>query len=239
MSQPSITVRTRLTKPPQGSAEALRDLGDLAAAATPMARNLTLGLQKLALVAQKERFSGKGPFPVSAHRLGIISGRLRRDIHAETVVATAPGTYRGAIGAAVEYFGAHKLGFEGRVQIQASTRKAVADRRNTRVTLTRSAPRSRNLPRRRGACQRQSGGRSWMDSGLIQTRAVQLTTRWHRTRRVHGLLPRLSRLPMKVCMLAPPLPWRRKILPSRVPATMVLLRRARRMRHLRMAPWRK
>lgn len=86
-----------------------------------MERAVSLGLQMIVLEVQKDRFTGQGPFPVSQHKLGVVSGRLRRDLHAEPAARTATG-FRGRIGSAVEYFAAHELGFDGTVDVKAHTR---------------------------------------------------------------------------------------------------------------------
>jgi hypothetical protein len=79
------------------------------------------GMLTLVAKAQRTRFSGKGPFPVSERKLGLRTGRLRRDLHAETVRITAGG-YAGRIGSVVNYFGAHERGFSGTVSVRAHTR---------------------------------------------------------------------------------------------------------------------
>lgn len=85
--------------------------------------SISLGLQMLALRVQKERFTGQGPFPVADKKLGVKSGRLSRDLHAEPAAVTGNG-YSGRIGTAVEYFAAHELGFEGEVSVRAHVRSA-------------------------------------------------------------------------------------------------------------------
>ncbi len=121
MSLPNISIRVMLAKPPQGAGDAIAAATAIAKPNAGMAKALSLGMQQLAIRAQKERFTGKGPFPVAEHRLGVVTGRLRRDIYAEPVEMTQTG-YKGRIGAAVEYFGAHEVGFEGTVQVPAHQR---------------------------------------------------------------------------------------------------------------------
>lgn len=125
MSDPTgnFSIRVLAAKSPQDGGDTVAKARELAAPNEGMRRALTLGMQKLALRAQKERFTGKGPFPVAEKRLGVVSGRLRRDLHAEDVVISGDG-YRGRIGASVEYFAAHELGFSGTVQVPAHTRRA-------------------------------------------------------------------------------------------------------------------
>ena len=94
------------------------------AAALPseaMRAALETGMLMLVAKAQRTRFSGQGPFPVSERKLGIRTGRLRRDLHSEPVRITASG-YRSRIGSVVEYFGAHEHGFTGTVSVRAHAR---------------------------------------------------------------------------------------------------------------------
>lgn len=121
MSLPKTSIRVRFAKPSQGSGDPLAAAANMAKPSARMAQAITLGMQMLALQAQKERFTGQGPFPVAQKRLGVVSGRLRRDIHAENATLTSTG-YRGKIGASVEYFGAHEVGFDGNVSVRAHTR---------------------------------------------------------------------------------------------------------------------
>jgi hypothetical protein len=88
-----------------------------------MRQAISRGLQMLAFRAAKDRFTGKGPFPVSQRKLGNVSGRLKRDLHAEAATMTATG-YRGRVGSVVEYFGPHEVGFSGQVSVRAHSRKA-------------------------------------------------------------------------------------------------------------------
>jgi hypothetical protein len=86
---------------------------------------------ELVMEAQKERFTGQGPFPVADHKLGVVSGRLRRDLHAEPAEKTSSG-FRGRIGSSVEYFGVHEFGFDGTVSVREHSRKA--------ATITKPGP---------------------------------------------------------------------------------------------------
>ncbi len=47
-----------------------------------VARGLTRGTLLMATQIQAKRLTGKGPFPVSQHKLGVVSGRLRQSIQA-------------------------------------------------------------------------------------------------------------------------------------------------------------
>lgn len=126
---PSFSIRMDLTGLKNASqkakdAAALRD-------SPQMQKAISDALLDIVAVAQKERFTGKGPFPISEQRLGNISGRLKRDLHAEPAVKTANG-YQGKIGSIMEYFGIHEFGFEGEVSVREHSRKA--------ATLTKPGP---------------------------------------------------------------------------------------------------
>lgn len=118
---PIFSLRVSLAKHVPGDAMAIMDR--ISHPNETLRQALTMGLMMLATVAQKERFTGQGPFAVSENRLGIVSGRLRRDLHSEPATLTATG-YSGRIGASVSYFGPHEIGFEGVVSVRAHSRAA-------------------------------------------------------------------------------------------------------------------
>jgi phage gpG-like protein len=93
---------------------------------------IDLGMLELVQVAMKDRFTGKGPFPVSQKKLGVVSGRLRRDLHTEAARPIATG-FSARIGSNVEYFAAHELGFSGTVQVKAHQRSRYTTRRGYSV----------------------------------------------------------------------------------------------------------
>lgn len=69
----------------------------------------------------KKRLTGKGPFPVADHKLGVKTGRLRQSLRA------TPAKVEGSevvlsIGSAVKYAAVHEFGFAGTVQVKAHTR---------------------------------------------------------------------------------------------------------------------
>ena len=151
MAEGNTSIRIQFTRPKRDAAKVAHDAGALAKGNVQIAKALTLGLQMLTFQAQKERFTGSGPFPVAANRLGNVSGRLKRDLHAETVEHTATG-YQGKIGSAVEYFGAHEVGFEGDVSVRAHTRAAhtLQKRNMSRLEQSvRSHKRHLKIPARR------------------------------------------------------------------------------------------
>lgn len=115
-----------------------------------MQQAFSAGLLELTMVAQKERFTGHGPFPVADKKLGVVTGRLRRDLHAEPAVRTEQG-FRGRIGSAVEYFRAHELGYSGTVQVPAHKRGRYTVAKRGYSVLEQSVrahTRKVNIPRR-------------------------------------------------------------------------------------------
>lgn len=76
----------------------------------------------------KERLSGKGPFPVSQKRLGVVSGRLRRSMRFSRPTFQK-GTLKTAVGSNVRYFGRHEFGGSGR-QVRVGAAKVKAHFRN-------------------------------------------------------------------------------------------------------------
>ena len=130
--QPSFSIRIKLVKPSRDVRDVMARMLRVRNGDEILRKNLELGLQLLTTQIQKERFTGKGAFPVSEKRLGVVTGRLRRDLHSEKVTIGG-GRYQGRIGSAVEYFAAHELGFSGRVNVPAHKRSAYTTRRGYSV----------------------------------------------------------------------------------------------------------
>jgi phage gpG-like protein len=90
-----------------------------------MTRAISRGMERGAALAvgdiTKRRLTGKGPFPVSEHKLGVVTGRLRRSLHWTPARVVGDGV-EVDIGARVEYAAAHEFGFSGSVQVKAHTR---------------------------------------------------------------------------------------------------------------------
>lgn len=97
--------------------------------------------------AVEKRFSGKGPFPVAQHRLGIRSNLLRKSLR-----VTAPQIHAGSgevtqgFGSNVRYFLLHELGFSGPSPVRAHRRNTASGkvanvRAHTRnLTIAARAP---------------------------------------------------------------------------------------------------
>lgn len=99
-------------------------------------RGMNKGMQYMVGQITAERLTGRGPFPVSDHRLGVVTGRLRQSFHA-TSAEIQGNQVTGALGASVEYAAAHEFGFKGEVDVRSFTRssgvKVKAHRRNIEV----------------------------------------------------------------------------------------------------------
>lgn len=134
---PSFSIRVTLAKPSRDGEAALAKAAALSRPNEAMRSALSLGMQKLAFRAQNERFTGQGPFPVSARKLGNVSGRLKRELHAEPATISGRG-YGGRIGAAVKYFGAHEVGFSGVVQVPEHRRDAYTVKRRAQSRTSKT-----------------------------------------------------------------------------------------------------
>lgn len=77
--------------------------------------------------AVRYRFTGKGPFPIAEHRLGVVTNRLRKSMR-----VTPPQIKEGenavtmSFGSDVKYFALHEFGFKGKVQVRGHNRRSVA-----------------------------------------------------------------------------------------------------------------
>jgi phage gpG-like protein len=75
--------------------------------------------------AVKDRFtSQRGPFPVSEHKLGRRTGRLRQSItNTPPQINSSNGEVTMGFGSNVSYFAVHEFGFKGTVQVKAHKRR--------------------------------------------------------------------------------------------------------------------
>lgn len=75
--------------------------------------------------AVKDRFtSQRGPFPVSEHKLGRVTGRLRQSItNTPPQINANTGEVTMGFGSNVSYFAVHEFGFNGTVAVRAHKRK--------------------------------------------------------------------------------------------------------------------
>jgi phage gpG-like protein len=93
-------------------------------AASAIVRGISRGSQLLLGIAVRERFSGKGPFPVSQNKLGVRSGHLRRSLRFTRPQSNGDGSFTVLAGSNVSYFAVHEFGFDGNVSIRAASVKA-------------------------------------------------------------------------------------------------------------------
>lgn len=116
-----------------------------------LAEGIRMGMERANLSilgrAMKERFTGQGPFSVSANRLGVKTGQLRRSLRATkpVVVDVATLSVASKAGSKVEYFGAHEFGFRGTANVRSHARRT---RGGGRATV-RAHSRKMNVPERR------------------------------------------------------------------------------------------
>lgn len=145
----SFSIRVTLAKPSPDLGEVIAKVRNIKGGHAALTRAITIGLQILTRQIGKERFNGTGPFPVANKKLGVVSGRLLRDLHSEPAESTASG-YRGRIGSAVEYFGAHEMGFDGTVNVPAHRRSAYTTTRGYSVLeqSVRAHSKKMKVPRR-------------------------------------------------------------------------------------------
>lgn len=97
---------------------------------------LRVGLQVALGKTQRERFSGRGPFPVSERRLGIVTGRLRNsflDAARSVAVQESGSEIVAVVGSAVSYFPRHEFGFSGTEQVRQHSRLITRELETGRV----------------------------------------------------------------------------------------------------------
>lgn len=116
-----------------------------------LAREWGIAAQAVVGSAVRHRFTGKGPFPVAEHRLGVRSGRLRRSVRATAPQASAAtGEVSVYAGSNVSYFAPHEFGFRGRVQVRGHTRRLTGEQKISRGRLTKRTQSQAAARRRAG-----------------------------------------------------------------------------------------
>lgn len=95
----------------------------------PLARAWGQASQEVLGRAVKNRFTGRGPFPVSQNKLGVRTNRLRKSMRATAATVETTGNIVSNMGSNVSYYAPHEFGFRGRVQVQGHTRRGVAANR--------------------------------------------------------------------------------------------------------------
>ncbi len=84
-------------------------------------RGMDRGTQLVVSQIIRTRLTGKGPFPVAAHQLGVRSGRLRKSLRG-TKAEVSGNTITSMIGSKVGHAAAHEFGFKGKVPVKSHQR---------------------------------------------------------------------------------------------------------------------
>lgn len=106
----------------------------------PLAKAWGSGAQEVLGRAVRGRFTGKGPFPVSQNRLGVVTNRLRRSMRATLPqVNETSGVISVSMGSNVSYYAPHEFGFRGRVQVKGHTRRNTPAPQTFRGRLTKGS----------------------------------------------------------------------------------------------------
>lgn len=119
-----------------------------------IARGLSTGAAEVLGLAQKERFRGRGPFPVSQNRLGVRTGLLLRTLNV-TKPQLSGNSLSVRMGSNVSYFAAHEFGFRGAVSVRQSQVRAFTNNNafgNNQISVLahsrRAHQRNVNIPAR-------------------------------------------------------------------------------------------
>lgn len=72
---------------------------------------------------ERKRLTGKGPFPPSQNKLGVITGRLRQSLTYSKDATLNGDAIRTHIGSNVKYLAAHEFGFNGNVKVKPGRMK--------------------------------------------------------------------------------------------------------------------
>jgi phage gpG-like protein len=88
---------------------------------TAIARGMDVANQFAVAKIQKDHMTGKGPFPPDAHRLGVVTSRLRSSVFESGTQEIGSGKLQSAIGSNVVYAAIHEFG--GRIYHPARAMK--------------------------------------------------------------------------------------------------------------------
>lgn len=105
---------------PREATELIARCRDRSGLARALREEMNLQNQLVIGDTTKNRFTGKGPFPVAQHRLGVKTNRLRSSLRATKAVGAAENI-SSSIGTNVKYAGYHEFG--GRFQVRARARR--------------------------------------------------------------------------------------------------------------------
>lgn len=129
----------------------IRRVGGMGAQFAPaIARGLDGGLEYALGKVAASRFTGRGPFPVGEHRLGVVSSRLRTSLRRSKATVNG-GIVRASVGSNVTYFSPHEFGFSGTVSVRAHARNKTTGRgkkKQTNSVSVRAHTRAVNVPER-------------------------------------------------------------------------------------------
>jgi hypothetical protein len=109
----AVTIKIELPPESEATIQRFRDMPEELPKA--IKRGMDRSLQIVTGRIVEKRMSGKGPFPPPQHRLGEVTGQLRRSLRAEPA-EIAQQTVTGAIGTPVIYGAVHEFGFSGTVR---------------------------------------------------------------------------------------------------------------------------
>ncbi len=145
-----MNVETTITASPNlaGALDALKMPVMLRAVARGMQRGTLLIAGRI----QKDRLSGKGPFPVAQQKLGVVTGRLSQSVRG-TQPQSSGDAVTTSIGTNVKYAAAHEFGFKGEVNVKAhevTMTKLFGRKLKEPLRFSRLAARRKvNIPERR------------------------------------------------------------------------------------------
>lgn len=115
-----------------------------------VARGLRLGVEIAVGRLTERRLTGRGPFPVTQNKLGVVTGRLRQSVRQGVSPPRIVGeTAEVSVGSRVKYARAHEFGFRGNVNVASHTRRAhMRGGKQVRVSQVTGHIRRVNIPER-------------------------------------------------------------------------------------------
>jgi hypothetical protein len=129
---------------------------------------------------KSQRFTGKGPFPTSQHRLGQRTGNLYESLRWQpaTAITELPViTVSGAMTSPLVYFRVHELGYEGTQSIGAFSRRPSGKGNKPRTKRSVSVSGHNRLMRIPARAPMQTGVREHLDE-FTKDIGIQLRALW-------------------------------------------------------------
>ena len=151
-------MRIEITSDAKEAIQNLREFPDKLKAA--IVRSMNKLNQEAIGEITRNRLTGTGPFPVSLHKLGVITKLLRTSFNGGQGTLNMPAKVEGdrivsIIGSNVRYAGVHEFGFSGSIFVNSHTRRSHLRRQPGQTRRTRVAEaivtghgRSVNIPAR-------------------------------------------------------------------------------------------